>query len=94
IPSPTPVRRHPLPCRRAPDWRAWTWCLVGEGSVAPQVSRRRIWRRSTRRGSPVTRRMAGARLPGRIHSILGSRTERRHGGEGEKKAERRGGAVT
>uniref|UniRef100_A0A453EJP7 Uncharacterized protein n=8 Tax=Aegilops tauschii subsp. strangulata TaxID=200361 RepID=A0A453EJP7_AEGTS len=55
---------------------------------------RRIWRRSTRRGSPVTRRMAGARLPGRIHSILGSRTERRHGGEGEKKAERRGGAVT
>uniref|UniRef100_A0A453CWT2 Uncharacterized protein n=2 Tax=Aegilops tauschii subsp. strangulata TaxID=200361 RepID=A0A453CWT2_AEGTS len=74
--------------RRRTKAAAGGWIRVRKGLG------RRIWRRSARRGSPVTRRMAGARLPGRIHSTRSSRTERRHGGEGEKKGERRGGAVT
>ena len=51
---------------------------------------RRIRRCLARRGSLVMRRKAGARLPGRIHSIGGSWTERRHRGEGEKKGAKEG----
>ena len=41
----------------------------------------------------MMRSKAGAWLHGRIHVIRGSRAERSEGGEGEKKKERRGGAV-
>ena len=60
-------------------------CAAGAGEVDPEAG--------GEVGSPGTTRMAGARIPWRIHGVCGSWAGRK-GSEGQKEGVRRGDAAT